>query len=294
MVFATCIVSVKAQLLYRISGNSLKSPSYLVGTYHLAPPTFTDSIPGLRRVLSEVGQVYGEVVMSSATDKEAVAKMKEAMMLPEGVTLQTMLSADELSRVNNMMKDLLGADMTHPIVAEQMGKLKPQALLTQFTMLMYLKHNNNFDPNNALDTYLQNVAREQNKMVGGLESYEDQLEVLFGSIPLERQKKLLMCTVDNREYMEQLAGRLVDAYFTQDLKAIDAVFNEKLNNDCDATDEENEVLITGRNAKWIKLMPAVMGKRSTLFAVGAGHLVGERGLLQLLSAAGYTVEPVEK
>ena len=67
----------------------------------------------------------------------------------------------------------------------------------------------------------------------------------------------------------------------------------KRGNSCDSTPEEDEVMIYGRNADWAKRLPAIMREKSTFLAVGAAHLPGERGLLQLLRAAGYTVEPVK-
>ena len=50
-----------AQLLYRISSNGLEKPSYIVGTYHLAPAKFVDDIAGAREAMAAVEQVYGEV-----------------------------------------------------------------------------------------------------------------------------------------------------------------------------------------------------------------------------------------
>ena len=71
-----------AQLLYRISSNGLEKPSYIVGTYHLAPAKFVDDIAGAREAMDAVEQVYGEVDMNDAT--AAQLTMLSAMMLPEG------------------------------------------------------------------------------------------------------------------------------------------------------------------------------------------------------------------
>lgn len=42
------LIGIQAQLLWKISGNGLSKPSYIIGTYHLAPASFADSIPGLK------------------------------------------------------------------------------------------------------------------------------------------------------------------------------------------------------------------------------------------------------
>ena len=65
-----------------------------------------------------------------------------------------------------------------------------------------------------------------------------------------------------------------------------------LNNRCDSTPEEEDVMINNRNANWVEKMPTLMMLRPTLFAVGAGHLPGEKGVLNLLRQVGYTVEGV--
>ena len=69
--------------------------------------------------------------------------------------------------------------------------------------------------------------------------------------------------------------------------------DEKIGNSCDSTPEENAGLVDNRNADWLTKMPEIMKKAPTFFVVGALHLPGEKGVLQLLKNAGYTVEPVK-
>ena len=64
---------MNAQLLYKISGKGLRKPSYIIGTYHLAPVSFVDSIPGLRSALAESEQVYGEIETADMTSPENIA-----------------------------------------------------------------------------------------------------------------------------------------------------------------------------------------------------------------------------
>ena len=67
-----------------------------------------------------------------------------------------------------------------------------------------------------------------------------------------------------------------------------------MNNTCDDTPEEKETPnIWPTNGNWMKQMPEIMKQKPTFFAVGAGHLPGERGLISLLRKAGYTVEGVK-
>lgn len=288
-----CIsLTLPAQLLWKISGNGLSRPSYVVGTYHLAPASFVDSIAGSRAVLEEVQQVYGELDLRSMTGADAVSKMQAALMLPEGTTFESLFTPDELSRLNAFMLDLMGADMTHPMVAQQMKNLKPAALTTQFVVLMCLKKRPGFDMNNLFDAAFQKEALAQNKTVGGLEDIDRQIQVLYSQKTLKRQAQELMCLVDNREYNETVSETLLEAFFSQDMKRIQEAMEMKLGNACDATAEEEEALVYGRNADWAGKMPEIMRDAPTLFVVGAAHLPGDRGVLALLRKAGYTVNPL--
>ena len=183
-------------------------------------------------------------------------------------------------RLNKLLKDLTSADMSNPIVEAKFGNITPQALNTQLTLLMSLKHARGFDPTQSFDDYFQKFAKRNHEPVIGLETVDKQIEVLFKSIPLERQKQLLMCLVDNTEYYNMVTQRLSDAYFAQNMKQIEEVISEKRNDSCDDTKEEYAIMFDNRNADWVAKMPAIMSDKPTFFAVGAGHLPGRKGCAQ--------------
>lgn len=293
MLLMLVAIAAQAQLLWKISGNGLQKPSYIIGTYHLAPVSFTDSIKGLKEALEASEQVYGEIVMADMMKPENMTKMQSAMMLPEGQTIDKLYTEEEMARINTMLKSIMGVDMTNPMVAQQLGKITPQALQTQLAVLMYLKKHTGFDPNQTFDGYFQQEATAKGKPVGALETIDFQIETLYKGMSMERQKQLLLCLADNMEFNEELTENVVNAFFSQDLDGIEEAMNAKLNNTCDGTPEEKEILIYKRNDNWIKQMPEIMKQKATLFAVGAGHLLGERGVLAQLKKAGYTVEGVK-
>ena len=286
-------ITVQAQLLWKVSGNGLQKPSYIIGTYHLADASFTDSITGLKAALDASEQVYGEIIMADMTSPENMQKMQAAMMLPDGQTLDKLFTADEMTRINALVKSVLGVDMTNPMVAQQLGKLTPYALQVQLGVLIYLKKHPGFNPNEGFDSYFQKEAAAKGKGVGGLETFDFQINTLYKSATMERQKQLLLCMADNLEFTEEQTENVVKAFFTQDLDGIEKAMDAKLNNTCDGTPEEKETLIYSRNDNWMKQMPEIMKQKGTFFAVGAGHLPGERGLLAQLKKAGYTVEGIK-
>lgn len=285
--------ATNAQLLWKISGNGLQKPSFVIGTYHLAPVSFKDSVPGLKEALEAAEQVYGEIEEAEMTKPENLQKLQTVMMLPDGQTLDKLFTADEMTRINNLLTYILGVDMTNPMVAGQIGRFTPGALETQLTLLMYMKKTPGFNPNEVFDNYFQKTAKTQNKPTGGLETFDFQMQTLFLGKSIERQKEELLCLADHREKYEMQTDNLTKAYFKQDIDAIKKAIDEKLDNSCDATPEEEEALIYGRNDNWVKLMPEIMKQKATLFAVGAGHLPGDRGVLEQLRKAGYTVEGVK-
>lgn len=285
--------SAQGQLLYRIGGNGLKAPSYIVGTYHLAPASFADSIPGLRAAFDAVEQVYGEVDMQSAMSAEGMEKAQKAQMLPEGVTLSSLLTADQMDRLNAVMREVMGMDMTNAAVAAQMDKFSPAALSATLTMLMYMKNMAGFNPMNLLDGYFQQEAQKQGKAVGGFESVDFQADVLYG-MSLDKQVKDLMCMVDNFGDAMDMVDFITAAYFSQDLEQIEEMLAEEQEGACSGDPADEARLLDDRNAAWVRAMPAIMERKPTFFAVGAAHLVGEKGVLKMLEAKGYTVEGVRK
>ena len=292
LAFVSIAVS-NAQLLYRISHKSLEKPSYIVGTYHLAPATFIDSIPGAKAVLDAVDVVCGEVVMSEMESRENQKRLQEAITLPDGKSLADIFTADEMLRINNYMDNLLGMNLNSPMLKNQLGKMTPMALSTQLQLVQYMKLTPGFNPLKLIDAYFQEVAKQTGKKVAGLESVDFQIETLYKGATLERQKQQLLCMIDNDEYYSLQMKELAAAYFAQDMQALLDVTEEKIGNQCDSTPGEEGALIYGRNAAWVKAMPAMMGEAPTLFVVGAAHLPGEKGVLELLRAKGYTVEAVK-
>ena len=287
------IVCANAQLLYKISHKNIEKPSYIVGTYHLAPATFIDSIPGAKDVLNAVDVVCGEVVMSEMESRENQKKVQQAMMLPDGKSLTDIFTTDEMQRINDYMDNLLGMNLNNPILKSQMGKMTPMALSTQLQLVQYMKLTPKFNPLKLIDAHFQNVAKKAGKQVVALETVDFQIETLYKGATIERQKQQLLCMVDNSEYYVLQMKELAAAYFAKDMQKLNEVTEEKIGNSCDSTPKEEEILIYGRNAAWVEKMPAMMENASTLFVVGAAHLPGDKGVLELLKARGYTVEAVK-
>ena len=288
-----CLVSnTQAQILYRISGKGLESPSYIVGTYHLAPASFADSIPGMRQAIEQTNQVCGELDMMDAFKPENATRLLQALMLPEGTTLTSLLTEDQLERLNALLLEVLGTNLKDETYAAQADKMTPVALSTSLTLASFMKEYPSLNPMELIDNYFQMVALQNGKAVKGFETVDFQMQTLYGA-PLQKQVDDLMCLVDHFDEAMEIASRITAAYFLQDFQQLTAILEEEMEGSCAATPEEEADLLDNRNHNWIKMMPDMMTEQPTLFVVDAAHLCGEQGVLKLLEELGYTVEGVK-
>ena len=283
------VVVVYGQILYSISGNGLKKPSYIIGTHHLTDAKFLDQVPGIDKALKNTKQVYGELKMADMTNPDTLKMMQTMMMFQDGTSIKDWLSADDYEKLNKVFETLAGVRFDNPMIFEAMGKMRPSAIETQITVFAYMKsHPMAFDPLNGLDGYIQKQA----KQTYGLESYEFQAKLLYRSENIDDEVRSLICTINNIDELQIGLEKLTEAYKAQDVEMIEKVMNTSRESKC-SNPEATEKLIEIRNKNWIQQMPAIMKKNPTFFVVGAGHLFGERGVLQMLKDAGYTINPVK-
>ena len=284
LMFFCITLGVNAQLLWKVSGNGLDKPSYIFGTHHVAPLSMKDSIAGMTEAMNGTSQVYGELVMEDMMKPEMLMKMQQAMMLPTDTTLKSLFTQAQYDSIASVVKENIGMELA------MFDKLKPAALNAQLAVVLSVKALKGYNPQEQLDTWFQTQAKQAGKKVGGLETMESQINILYNSQSLKRQAQQLYCSATHIDYGIDMTRRLAEAYLNQDLDKLLEITEEKMGNACDSTPEEEEALIYGRNANWAKQMPDIMKQASTLFVVGAGHLPGEHGVLKLLEKQGYTVE----
>ena len=87
---------------------------------------------------------------------------------------------------------------------------------------------------------------------------------------------------------EKEFAEMMEAYNNQDLEKLDAFIKKGE----DGLGQYENILLYNRNKNWVKKLKPIMSERSVTIAVGAGHLPGDKGLIDLLRKEGYTVKPV--
>ncbi len=276
---------VNAQLLYKISGNGLKQPSYLFGTHHLAPKSMLDEVTGLRKAMAEADRAVGEIDMTH-NQNEMAAQMQGYMLAPADSTLSKVISPEEFQRIDPVFQKY--APMPGMTLA-MLEPMKPAAVSTMVAVMMVLPNVPDYNPEEQLDKLIQVEMQKAGKSIGALETIDRQCEVLFNATPIRIQAKALVDLLSDPDKAVTESKKMTESYMAGDLAAMAQIESE-------TEDPEEKAwldhLLYERNADWLNKLPAMLKENSNLIAVGAMHLVGDNGLIEGLRALGYTVEPV--
>ncbi len=277
----------QAQLLWKVSGNGLGRPSYIMGTYHFAPATMMEKIPGMAQAFEGCDVVVGEIDKEEMMNSETQMKMGMAMMAPPDSTLDKLFSREDYAIVEKVFDKYFGS---MGVKLSQMNMLKPSAISMQMQAMQAVKYFPNFNENELIDMAVQTRANEMGRPSIGLETIEEQTAMLFDA-PLTEQAEDLLDACKKDDYFMVQSSALVEAYMAQDLAKIESIMTDPEMGGDDA--EAMDALIYDRNRNWVEKLVKMMPERAALVCVGAGHLPGDQGLLQLLRARGYTVEPMQ-
>jgi uncharacterized protein YbaP (TraB family) len=141
---------------------------------------------------------------------------------------------------------------------------------------------------NGMEMTIMQEANQYDKEILGLETAEFQAG-LFDSIPYEKQAKELLNYIDSIHTYKNNTSDLVKVYREQDLQKMEDLTVKAEG----GIGEYLDLLVYNRNKRWIVQLETILHEKTTLVAVGAGHLPGEFGMIHLLRKAGYTVKPLK-
>lgn len=282
VVLSISLTSIQAQLLWKVTGHGLKHPSYLFGTHHLIPISFLDSVPGLYKAFNSCDEVVGEIALNNS---DAVGKIQRAAVMPDKKTLRELIpdSAD-YNMVDKELKRVLKFGL------KDVPVINPSLLLSMYEVALFQKATG-YNDDTRSDSYFQTVAAEKGKKVVGLETVEQQIALLFGNGSLQRQASLLVETVRAKGVELQQMLELNKLY--KEGKLNDLLIMALHKGDLtDMTQQEFTAMVDNRNASWAEQLPDLMHKSTCFIAVGALHLPGQNGVIELLRKKGFRVTPV--
>lgn len=277
-------VSVNAQLLYKVEGNGLKSPSYIFGTHHIAPLSFIDKT-GAGKPFTEVEQVVGEIDMTQ--DQMALGMaMQPHMMAPADSTLSKIISPEDFTIISEEFKKWAPAP---GMELKMLDAMKPNVVTSMVAIGMAAQEMPGFNPQEQLDTYFQFQGKNTGKKIIPLETADYQASILFDFTPIAYQAESLVEMLKDPEKSIQATKELTAAYEAQDLDKM-----SELSSKDNEHPEFMEALVDKRNAEWLQKLPSIMNDAPSFIAVGALHLAGDKGIIEGLRKAGYTVTPVKQ
>jgi uncharacterized protein YbaP (TraB family) len=246
------------------------APSYLFGTYHSSDPRITTLPCPVHEVFQRTSSYTMEVILNGA----GIVSMAEAMYFSDGKTLKDVLGEP-------LFRETLRAVGAGETGGGGINNMKPWAVM--MTLL---------DPREGgglfLDMALQLAATRHGKPTYGLETMQEQIAV-FNGMSLDDQVALLRDTVQNHRLMQNATEEITQAYLKRDLGALLALGERFKPQDARVHDAMMERLLLRRNINMAERMRVRLKEGNAFVAVGALHLPGNTGLLQLLSSAGYRV-----
>jgi len=260
-------------LLWEISKTG-QVPSHLFGTIHSEDPEVVDLPAPVRQVFDAANSVVLEMLM----DNEAMMYSSTAMLMLDGRSLSDVLGMP-------LYKQVAEAIASRGIPELVLNRMKPWAVAVTLSTPV-------LETGQVLDLVLYQDALQQLKAVYGLETIREQLD-LFDAMPESDQVTLLKDAIDNLPELDAMNADLLAVYKQRDLDGLLAI-NETSMQTGDqrlAKDFQQRVIID-RNHRMAERMQPYLQQGKAFVAVGALHLPGEEGLLNLLEQQGYTVRRV--
>ncbi len=261
-------------LLWKITGNGLKKPSYIFGTMHLLCADDAKLSPNLKTAINESEQIYFEIDMDDFSQLIGTIKY---IRMNDNVKLSDLLTKEEYARIK--------------MYFEKNPAVIPFAMMERFKpfMLTSLLSESGMgcEKTNGMEMTILEEAKKGEKEIKGLETTEFQAS-LFDSIPYDKQAKELLNYIDSIDKYKKSTEELLQVYKKQDLKKMMELTTKSES----GIENYLELLLYSRNRHWMGDLNWILRAKPTLIAVGAGHLPGEEGMLNLLKKAGFTLTPV--
>ncbi len=277
LLFVTLSLDAKS-ILYKVQSGG--STVYLLGSIHLAKPSLYPLDGAIEAAYAESGALVVELDPES---QESVAVIGRAVMTqgiyPEGRSLKSELTPQTYNALKTYV-DKAGLSM------EIMQSMRPWTVMLQLSMMEMMRLG--YSPELGIDRHFLTRARRDGKPVLELESAESQMALLSRD-DKTFQDLLLRYTLESMHEMRPLLEKMVKSWKAGDAAALSSIVSSSLVVD-PRLDEIFDILITRRNdAMTAKIVTYLKTGRDYFVVVGAGHVVGEAGIVSQLRQKGYKV-----
>ncbi len=250
---------------------------YLQGSIHLLKAEHYPLAPAIEEAYAKSEVLVLEVDMAEMAAPKTQQRIMAKARLPGNGTLRKELDAETYQKL-----DAACTETGLPIAA--LEKFKPWFAAMTLTLVKMQKLG--FDPNHGLDQYFYDKAKTDGKKVIGLESVDVQLD-LFDSLSATNPNDFIKHALADLEILETELSILDKAWESGDIDTVGRLITQSF----EGYPKFHRTFLTDRNKRWIKTLDRLLKKPKThMMVVGAGHLPGKGGLLELLEKKGYTLE----
>jgi len=273
-------VSLFAQnsLLWEISGNGLSAPSYLYGTIHLQDKRVFDFNDSLMPKLLECSTFAMEINVDSVNETRLMAMM----FMEDGKTLEDIYSKKDYALLKKAFKKMTGMDIL------LFNTMKPFAIMTLIEASETLKgkkeDTSKKNMKEEMDLYLAGIAKDSGKKVIGIETVDEQMAVVSKMPP-----SLLIASIKNSNKDDKEIEKMIEAYRHEQLDKVLAMLDDKSS---PLGVEFSDEILTQRNHIMADRISNLIPAQTIFIAIGAGHLPGKEGVIELLRKKGFTVKAV--
>jgi len=254
----------------------------LFGTFHLLPPGTEWRTDAFEAAMERTETTYTE---ADVTSPEAQAKLQQLVqqygLNPPGVTLSGLLG-EERAAAFAEVAGRYGAPM------QNFEPLRPWLAMLSLSQAAYAQAG--FDPTSGVEPVVLAAAAEEGDAIAYLETAERQIEAL-ASLDEEEMLGNFDASMEQFDNLEQQLLDSVEAWRVGDIDGLDALLLEEARTMAPGA---FEAIFTKRNAEWVVDIKELMaGEGDYFIAVGAGHLVGEASVVEMLEDEGFAVERVQ-
>ena len=269
-------------MLYKISGNSAKAPSYIFATNKIVGIEFLDSVPNLLRCFSQCKVVLTEFAMQ---DYEALATLRVAALLPDSIRLDRYYTTEEYQKIDETMQLTLGMGM------DKLCRMKPSYLTAMYRNELLHKWLD-YDDQRSMEAFYQAIASDKGIPVRAIDDIGETMYMLFDREPFYWQCKELLQIIDYPEREVRQERTIADMYRMGRLTDIAYLL---VSPDNQSTQSYSDYQIyAARNKEWVKRLRDYLVEGGAFITLDAIYLGGEKGLLEQLRAAGYRVRSVNR
>jgi uncharacterized protein YbaP (TraB family) len=273
-------------LLWRI-GKDGQQPSYLFGTMHMADPRVVTLPPDAQARFDAASTVVIETteVLDQAAMMAALARDPGLMMFTDGTTLMSLLPPEDAPAVEEALR-------RRGIPPASVNKMKPW-MLAAMVSLPACEFARKAAGAPVLDVKLAENAKAAGKTLLGLETVKGQLSAM-ASLPMDLHVRGLVETLKLGDRIDDVVETMIVLYLRGDIGMIFPLFRAVLPSGGDPNEgyaEFEQAMITSRNHGMVEHALPILAQGNAFIAVGALHLTGAEGLVELLRKAGYTVTP---